>query len=136
MQQMVQQLLDFRRRLHEAYIFDDTIPLQAQPEAARVAALEELNSQSIDILLANARAQAPLFKGLLPTGFIQGGSMIIRILLACAQFLAEVPTNEQGYPSHTRGGVDWTWENKQAEVDCCVKALHQLVSLGLAEGVC
>lgn len=128
MQQMVQQLLDFRRRLHEAYIYDDTVPLQARPEAARVAALEELNSQSIDILLTSVRAQIPLCASLMPTGLIQGGSMIIRILIASAQFLAEVPTNEQGYPGDTSGGIDWTWENKKVEVDCSVKALQQLVS--------
>ncbi|KLT40359.1 hypothetical protein CC85DRAFT_287582 [Cutaneotrichosporon oleaginosum] len=126
MQQIIQQLLDFRKRLHEAYIFDDNVPLQAQPEAARVSALKELHAQSIDILLANVRAQTPLFETLHPTGFMQGASMIARVSLAAAQFLSEVPTNEQGYPNHTRGGVDWTWENKQAEVDSCVKALRQL----------
>ncbi|BEI81132.1 hypothetical protein CcaverHIS002_0202920 [Cutaneotrichosporon cavernicola] len=126
MQQVIQQLLDFRKRLHEAYVYDSTVPLQAQPEGTRVSALNELHAQSIDILLANARAQAPMFDTLLPTGFMQGASMLARVLLAVAQFLSEVPTNEQGYPNHTRGGVDWTWENKQAEVEKCVKALHQL----------
>lgn len=128
MQQLIQQLLHFRRRLHEAYVHNDMLPAQARPETARVAALEELHSESIDILLANVRAQVPLFESLMPTGLIQGGSMLIRVLLASAQFLAEVPTNEQGYPNNTRGGVDWTWDNKQAEVGCCIKALHQLVS--------
>jgi hypothetical protein len=128
MQQVIQQLLDFRKRLHEAYIYDDTVPLQARPEGVRVSALNELHAQSIDILLSNVRAQTPLFETLLPTGFMQGASMIARVSLAATQFLSEVPTNEQGYPNHTRGGVDWTWKNKQAEVQNCVKALRQLVS--------
>jgi hypothetical protein len=126
MQQVIQQLLDFRKRLHEAYIYDDTVPLQARPEGVRVSALNELHAQSIDILLSNVRAQTPLFETLLPTGFMQGASMIARVSLAATQFLSEVPTNEQGYPNHTRGGVDWTWKNKQAEVQNCVKALRQL----------
>ncbi|GMK56534.1 hypothetical protein CspeluHIS016_0303740 [Cutaneotrichosporon spelunceum] len=126
MQQVIQQLLDFRKRIHEAYVYDYTVPSQAQPEGSRVSALNELHAQSIDILLANVRAQVPLFTALLPTGYMHGAAMIARVSIAAAQFLSEVPTNEQGYPNHTRGGVDWTWENKQAEVDTCVKALHQL----------
>ena len=51
---------------------------------------------------------------------------MIRVLVATAQFLAEVPTNEQGYPSDTLGGHGWTWEAKQQEVGQCVEALYQI----------
>lgn len=55
---------------------------------------------------------------------------MIRVLLAIAQFLSEIPTNEQGYPSNTAGGSGWTWETKQKEVGYCTAALAQLVSDG------
>ena len=70
-------------------------------------------------------------------------AVFLRVLLATAQFLAEIPTNEQGYsydtvslssldfgayPLFQPGGTGWTWKNKQREVNCCVEALYQLVN--------
>jgi hypothetical protein len=54
-------------------------------------------------------------------------SAMIRVLIASGQFLAEVPTIEQGYPSSTLGGCGWTWEEKQRIVSICSDALYQVV---------
>lgn len=68
-------------------------------------------------------------------------SIMIRVVIASGQFMAEVPTNEQGYPSSTvsqytlewlnwsqLGGYDWTWEEKQRCISICTDALYQIVS--------
>jgi hypothetical protein len=52
---------------------------------------------------------------------------MIRVLIASGQFLAEVPTIEQGYPSSTLGGCGWTWGEKQRIVSICSDALYQVV---------
>lgn len=67
---------------------------------------------------------------------------MIRVLIASAQFMAEVPTNEQGYPTTTvsnylhctepsptaqLGGSGWTWTEKQRQVGICTDALYQIV---------
>ncbi|WWD09590.1 hypothetical protein V865_007718 [Kwoniella europaea PYCC6329] len=88
--------------------------------------LERLNKESIDGLLLSCRSQIHMLKAFLPTGVIQSAAVLLRVLLATAQLLAEVPTNEQGYPDHTPGGHGWTWEAKQKEMDICLEALHQV----------
>ncbi|ADV25477.1 hypothetical protein I305_04657 [Cryptococcus gattii E566] len=90
--------------------------------------LQDLSLQSIDFMLKTCRAQVGMFKALMPTGTIQTSMLLLRELVAAAQFLAEVPANEQGYPDDTPGGYDWTWEKKQEEVNCCVEALYQVVT--------
>ncbi|WWC99868.1 hypothetical protein V866_006777 [Kwoniella sp. B9012] len=88
--------------------------------------LERLNKESIDGLLLSCRSQIHMLKAFLPTGVIQSAAVLLRVLLATAQLLAEIPTNEQGYPDHTPGGHGWTWEAKQKEMDVCLEALHQV----------
>ncbi|WVQ62006.1 uncharacterized protein L199_000139 [Kwoniella botswanensis] len=88
--------------------------------------LERLNKESIDGLLFSCRSQIHMLKAFLPTGVIQSAAVLLRVLLATAQLLAEIPTNEQGYPDHTPGGHGWTWEAKQKKMDVCLEALHQV----------
>ncbi|WVO16899.1 hypothetical protein L204_104585 [Cryptococcus depauperatus] len=91
-----------------------------------VEMLETLKRDSIDMLLKTCRAQTEMFKTILPTGIIQTATILQRNLISTAQLLAEIPTNEQGYPDDTPGGYDWTWEVKQREVNCCTDALYQM----------
>ena len=88
--------------------------------------LELLHMQSVDVLLHSSRNQISMIKTLLPTGQMQTASSFLRVVIATAMFLAEVPTNEQGYPYDTVGGHGWTWEVKQREVGVCIDALYQL----------
>ncbi|WRT64319.1 uncharacterized protein IL334_001251 [Kwoniella shivajii] len=91
-----------------------------------VELLERLNKESVDALLLSCRGQVRMLESIIPTGVIQSASIMLRVLIATAQLLAEVPTNEQGYPDITPGGYGWTWNTKQAEVNICVEALHQV----------
>lgn len=61
---------------------------------------------------------------------------MVRVLIASGQFLAEVPTNEQGYPVATLGGCGWTWEEKQRVVSVCSDALYQIVSASVSSVKC
>lgn len=60
---------------------------------------------------------------------MQGACMMLRMVLSMSQFLAEIPTNEQGYPMTSPGGNGWTWETKQRDIEVCVETLHQMVSV-------
>ncbi|ORY29363.1 hypothetical protein BCR39DRAFT_175406 [Naematelia encephala] len=122
--QVVREQLDFRRDLAKMYIH--TTDSSPKPGVDDVDMLEQLHMQSVDNLLQTCRAQTRMFEKLLPTGILQTASVLLRILIATAQFLAEVPCNEQGYPANTLGGSGWTWAQKQQEVGCCVDALYQL----------
>ncbi|WVQ82735.1 hypothetical protein IAT38_004867 [Cryptococcus sp. DSM 104549] len=88
--------------------------------------LEALSRESVDVLLKTCRAQIGMFKTIIPTGIIQTASILLRVLVATAQLLAEVPCNEQGYPSDTPGGYGWTWETKRKEIEICTEALYQV----------
>lgn len=101
-------------------------PPTPSAQTDHIQALETLSLQSVDILLQSCRAQVELFAELLPTGLIQTASIFMRVLIATSQFLSEVPTNEQGYPADTLGGVGWTWPEKQGAVEHCVEGLYQL----------
>nr|XP_019049417.1 hypothetical protein I302_03206 [Kwoniella bestiolae CBS 10118]OCF28347.1 hypothetical protein I302_03206 [Kwoniella bestiolae CBS 10118] len=96
------------------------------PALKNIELLERLNKESVDGLLFSCRGQIAMLKSILPTGVIQSASILLRVLLITAQLLAEVPTNEQGYPNNTPGGYGWTWEAKQREIDVCLDALHQV----------
>lgn len=140
--QLIREQLEFRKTLSSAYIAASqdhpdpykTLNDESRDEArgvwttaqSHVQILEDLSSQSIDIMLRSCRAQVGMFKALMPTGTIQTAMLLLRELIATAQFLAEVPTNEQGYPDDTPGGYDWTWEKKQEEMNCCIEALYQV----------
>nr|XP_019015114.1 uncharacterized protein I206_01202 [Kwoniella pini CBS 10737]OCF53895.1 hypothetical protein I206_01202 [Kwoniella pini CBS 10737] len=103
------------------------------PGMRNIELLERLSRESIDGLLANCRSQIGMLQSILPTGVIQSGSILLRVLMSMAQLLSEVPTNEQGYPSNTPGGYGWTWETKQQSVNICLEALHQIVSISWAD---
>ncbi|WVQ97620.1 hypothetical protein IAU59_004734 [Kwoniella sp. CBS 9459] len=138
--QLIREQLDFWKNVSGAYIAtpsDASTPSssasahtstrEAKSGSSRnVELLDRLNSESVDGLLRSCRAQTGMIKSIMPTGIIQSASVLLRALMATVQLLAEVPTNEQGYPSWTPGGKGWTWEAKQREVDCCCEALHQL----------
>ncbi|WWC86440.1 uncharacterized protein L201_001317 [Kwoniella dendrophila CBS 6074] len=96
------------------------------PSKINIELLERLNKESIDGLMISCRGQIKLLESMIPTGVIQSASVLLRVLIAMAQLLAEVPTNEQGYPSNTPGGNGWTWDTKRREVDICLEALHQV----------
>ncbi|WVQ77103.1 hypothetical protein IAR50_006786 [Cryptococcus sp. DSM 104548] len=89
-------------------------------------ALQDLQKDSLDMLLQVCRGHVKMIEFLLPTGILQTASVLLRVLAPLSKFLAETPTNEEGYPSSTPGGLGWTWKTKQKEVDVCVQALHQV----------
>ncbi|OCF37656.1 hypothetical protein I316_00783 [Kwoniella heveanensis BCC8398] len=138
--QLIREQFEFWKNVSCAYIAtpsDDSTPSStgsghAAPHEAKsgssynVDLLDRLNKESVDGLLRSCRAQIGMIESLMPTGVIQSASILLRALMAIVQLLAEVPTNEQGYPSWTPGGRGWTWEAKQREVNCCCEALHQL----------
>lgn len=121
--QVVEDMAKFRKAILASY--GDDASIQKEQETARLKQIERLQSASIDHLLVITRAQTPLFKNLLPTGMLQASSMMLRVLLFTTEFLSQVPTNEQGYPDTTAGGIDWTWATKQREVGHCLQALFQ-----------
>lgn len=121
---IVREVLKFRKTILASY--GESPSDQKTLEAGRVAAMEELNQKAVDVTLAMARAQAPLFKTLLPTGMLQASAMMTRVLISTTEFLSNIPTNEQGYPNTTLGGIEWTWANKEKEVEGCIEALYQL----------
>jgi hypothetical protein len=133
--QIIREQLEFRKNLRGGHIVGQASIRPWQPDEllsashmadAHVAALEALSLQSVDILLQSGRAQTHMFPDLLHTGIMQSAALFLRDLIATAQFMAEVPTNEQGYPINTPGGCDWTWPVKQKEVTNCIEALYQL----------
>ncbi|WVR06037.1 hypothetical protein IAU60_003065 [Kwoniella sp. DSM 27419] len=135
MHQIIREQLDFWKTVttSSAYIVtpSDRSPSSSSPPHSsagqqNVERLEALNKESVDELLRICRAQIGMLKAIIPTGIIQAASILLRVLMATAQLLAEVPTNEQGYPDTTPGGYGWTWETKQKEVDVCIEALHQV----------
>ncbi|AFR98362.2 hypothetical protein CNAG_06136 [Cryptococcus neoformans var. grubii H99] len=140
--QLIREQLEFRKTLSSAYIaasqdrpdYDRASSDESSDEVrgvwtaaqSHVQILQDMSSQSVDMMLRSCRAQVGMFKALMPTGTIQTAMLLLRELIATAQFLAEVPTNEQGYPDDTPGGYDWTWEKKQEEMNCCIEALYQV----------
>ncbi|WWD17713.1 hypothetical protein CI109_102154 [Kwoniella shandongensis] len=124
--------LEFRKELHSAHITtatDDNTPTASSTSSGserEVELLDELSRQSVEMMLKACRAQVSMYKDVMPTGLIQTASIFMRMLIATSQLLAEVPTNEQGYPSNTPGGYGWTWEAKQKEVNCCLEGLYQV----------
>lgn len=136
--QLIRDQLAFRKEMKAAYIVDPSRISAARsdlsgsntsspnPETTNIDMLEALSLQSVDILLQSCRAQVDLFAVLLPTGIMQTASIFMRVLIATAQFLSEVPTNEQGYSAETLGGYGWTWAVKQKAVGLCVDGLYQL----------
>ncbi|KAK4685788.1 hypothetical protein P7C73_g4351, partial [Tremellales sp. Uapishka_1] len=118
--------LQARKAMRAAYIVKispDTSPRSADE---RIAMLDQLSTQGVDILLENCRTHTAMFDDLVPTGIIQSAAAFHRTLIASTQFLAEIPCNEQGYPSDTLGGCGWTWATKQKEVNICINALYQI----------
>ncbi|WVF70282.1 hypothetical protein IAT40_005071 [Kwoniella sp. CBS 6097] len=137
--QLIREQLDFWKNVSCAYIAtpsDDSTPSstgsahtgsrEKNGGSRNVELLDRLSKESVDGLLRSCRAQIGMIESIIPTGIIQSASILLRALMATVQLLAEVPTNEQGYPSWTPGGKGWTWEAKQREVNCCCEALHQL----------
>lgn len=119
--------LVFRQSLYSSYVVDpESEDAAANQRDVDLGMLNKIHLQSVDVLLYNCRSQMEMFKDLLPTGIIQSASIMIRVLIASGQFMAEVPTNEQGYPSSTLGGYDWTWEEKQRCISICTDALYQI----------
>ncbi|ORX37389.1 hypothetical protein BD324DRAFT_625966 [Kockovaella imperatae] len=122
--QHIRTQLDFRRDMKSSYVVNDDG--DGDPEKQKIAKLQELHMQSIDIMLQSCRSQAAMFKVMLPTGLMQTASTFLRVLIATILFMAEVPCNEQGYPTNTLGGFGWTWRAKKEEVGTCVEAMYQL----------
>ncbi|KAL7419256.1 hypothetical protein Q5752_006093 [Cryptotrichosporon argae] len=120
--QAIQDQLDFRKSFQAAHIEASN---DGSPRTSDVALLENLYKRSVEVLLEMCRSQVFMFEVLLPTGIMQS-AVFMRNLIATSQFLAEVPTNEQGYPDATPGGTGWTWAAKQKEVNICIDALYQL----------
>jgi len=119
--------LAFRQSFFRSYVVEPETEDQATSNRKEdVEMLNKIHLQSVDVLLYNCRSQMEMFKDLLPTGIIQSASIMIRVLIASGQFMAEVPTNEQGYPASTLGGFDWTWDEKQRCVSICTDALYQI----------
>ncbi|WVQ77101.1 hypothetical protein IAR50_006784 [Cryptococcus sp. DSM 104548] len=135
---LVREQLEFRKTLSSAYIVasEDTESVLGGdvPEIKRIwkaaqshlEMMQTLDRESVDMLLSTCRGQVDMFRTILPTGIMQTATLILRVLIFTTKFLSGVPTNEQGYPTSTRGGYGWTWARKQEEVGYCVEALYQV----------
>ncbi|RXK39229.1 hypothetical protein M231_03449 [Tremella mesenterica] len=124
--QQIREVAEFHAQLRNPFPVEEVGSASPENRNESYVMLKELETQSVDVLLHSCRAHVDMFQALLPTGIIQTASVMLRVLVATGQFLAEVPTNEQGYPSDTLGGCGWTWETKKKEVGCCVDALYQI----------
>ncbi|ODN92017.1 hypothetical protein L198_05689 [Cryptococcus wingfieldii CBS 7118] len=135
---LIREQLEFRKTLSSAYIVasEDTESVMGGdvPEIRRIwkaaqshlEMMQALDRESVDMLLSTCRGQVHMFKTAMHTGIMQTATLILRVLIFTTKFLCGVPTNEQGYPTSTRGGHDWTWARKQEEVGHCVEALYQI----------
>ncbi|ODO05844.1 hypothetical protein I350_04905 [Cryptococcus amylolentus CBS 6273] len=135
---LIREQLEFRKTLSSAYIVasEDTESVMGGdvPEIRRIwkaaqshlEMMQALDRESVDMLLSACRGQVHMFKTAMHTGIMQTATLILRVLIFTTKFLCGVPTNEQGYPTSTRGGRDWTWARKQEEVGHCVEALYQI----------
>lgn len=126
MHQLVTDLAKFRKTLRKAYIRAEIVSPDKSPGQEEVDMLEALKLEMTDSVLAMARSETHLFKAIQAIGMLQSASMMIRVFLTLAKVLAEIPTNEQGYPDDTPGGSGWTWLAKQAELSICIGCLDQL----------
>ena len=115
--------------LHRTGLTDETIPtsnMQRQTRQADLAAAETLLRQSTDKVLSNCRVVARMVQALVSTGLLQTGSLAMRSLIRIVPILAQTPCNEQGYPTSTEGGYNWTWAQKEEEVKWCLTGLRQM----------
>jgi hypothetical protein len=120
--------LAFRQSFYSSYVVDpETEDAAANQRDEDLGMLNKIHLQSVDVLLYNCRSQMEMFKVRLSrkreilikrTYYLLGSfnvcfspkltemliiaaSIMIRVLIASGQFMAEVPTNEQGYPAST-----------------------------------